>query len=82
MSLTDRILQIAELVMLLLCLIATEIYSMRVKNVEKQLMAESSALRYEMGESEERCRRLSYTCVDIVNQIVLQKGAEYGEQGN
>ena len=79
MSLTDRILQIAELLLLCLCLIVTEIYCMRVKNLENEIRAESSALRYEMGESEERCRRLSYTCIDLVNHIYIE-GGNYGER--
>lgn len=78
MSLTDRILQLVELVILCLCLICTEIYSMRAKNVERELKAEVSALRYELEESEKRCRRLSYTCIDVVNRKILERG-NYGE---
>ena len=78
MSLIDRVLQIIELVLLCLCLIATEFYSLRVRNFEKQLKAESSALRYEMKESEEKCRRIFYTCIDVVNRKILE-GADYGE---
>lgn len=78
MSLTDRILQLVSLVLLALCLIVTEVYSMRAKNIEKELKAEVSALRYELGESEERCRRLSYTCIDVVNRKILERG-NYGE---
>lgn len=78
MSLTDRILQLVSLVLLTLCLIVTEVYSMRAKNVERELKAEVSALRYELGESEERCRRLSYTCIDVVNRKILE-GGQYGE---
>ena len=78
MSLTDRILQLVSLVLLTLCLIVTEVYSMRAKNIEKELKAEVSALRYELGESEERCRRLSYTCIDVVNRKILERG-NYGE---
>ena len=78
MSLTDRILQLVSLVLLTLCLIVTEVYSMRAKNIERELKAEVSALRYELGESEERCRRLSYTCIDVVNRKILE-GGQYGE---
>ena len=79
MSLTDRLLQIANLILLALCLIALEFYSCRVKNLENEIRAESSALRYEMVESEERCRRLSYTCIDLVNHIYTE-GGNYGER--
>jgi hypothetical protein len=51
---------------------------MRAKNIERELKAEVSALRYELGESEERCRRLSYTCIDVVNRKILERG-NYGE---
>ena len=78
MSLTDRILQLVSLVLLTLCLIVTEVYSMRAKNVERELKAEVSALRYELEESEKRCRRLSYTCIDVVNRKILE-GGQYGE---
>lgn len=78
MSLTDRILQLVSLVLLTLCLIVTEVYSMRAKNVERELKAEVSALRYELEESEKRCRRLSYTCIDVVNRKILERG-NYGE---
>lgn len=78
MSLTDRIIQLVSLVLLALCLIVTEVYSMRAKNVERELKAEVSALRYELGESEKRCRRLSYTCIDVVNRKILERG-NYGE---
>lgn len=78
MSLTDRILQLVSLVLLTLCLIATEVYSMRAKNIERELKAEVSALRYELEESEKRCRRLSYTCIDVVNRKILERG-NYGE---
>ena len=78
MSLTDRIIQLVSLVLLALCLIVTEVYSMRAKNIERELKAEVSALRYELGESEERCRRLSYTCIDVVNRKILE-GGQYGE---
>lgn len=78
MSLTDRILQLVSLVLLTLCLIVTEVYSIRAKNIERELKAEVSALRYELGESEERCRRLSYTCIDVVNRKILERG-NYGE---
>lgn len=79
MSLSDRILQLVELVLLCICLILVEVYSMRTKNLEKKLNAESSALRYEVKESEERCKRLSYTCIDVVNRKILE-GVQYGEQ--
>lgn len=78
MSLTDRILQLVSLVLLALCLIVTEVYSMKAKNVERELKAEISALRYELEESEKRCRRLSYTCIDVVNRKILERG-NYGE---
>lgn len=78
MSLTDRILQLVSLVLLALCLIVTEVYSMRAKNIERELKAEVSALRYELEESEKRCRRLSYTCIDVVNRKILERG-NYGE---
>lgn len=78
MSLTDRLLQLISLILLVLCLITTEIYSIRTKNVEMKLKEEVSALRYELGESEERCRRLSYTCIDVVNRKILERG-NYGE---
>lgn len=79
MSLTDRILQIVELVLLALCLITTEIYSMRAKNLERKFEAESSVLKYEMKESEDKCRRIYYTCIDVVNRKILE-GADYGEE--
>lgn len=79
MSTFDRVMQLVEMTLLLICLIATEIYSMRVKNLENEVRAEVSAMRYEVRESEERCRRLSYTCVDIVNRKILE-GGNYGEQ--
>ncbi|MBO7735448.1 MAG: hypothetical protein J6S67_22985 [Methanobrevibacter sp.] len=75
---TDRIIQLVSLVLLTLCLIITEVYSMRAKNVERELKAEVSALRYELEESEKRCRRLSYTCIDVVNRKILE-GGNYGE---
>lgn len=78
MSLTDRVLQLATLVILCITLVVTEIYSLRVKNLERMLKAESSALRYEVKETEERCRRLSYTCIDVVNRKILE-GGNYGE---
>lgn len=71
--------QLVEMALLLICLIATEIYSMRVKNLENEVRAEVSAMKYEVRESEERCRRLSYTCVDVVNRKILE-GGNYGEQ--
>lgn len=79
MSALDRVLQLIELALLLICLIATEIYSMRVKNLENEIRTELSAMRYETRESEERCRRLSYTCIDVVNRKILE-GGNYGEQ--
>lgn len=78
MSLTDRIIQLVSLILLTLCLIITEVYSMRARNVERELKAEVSALRYELEESEKRCRRLSYTCIDVVNRKILE-GGNYGE---
>ena len=79
MSTFDRVMQLVEMTLLLICLIATEIYSMRVKNLENEVRAEISAMRYEVREYEERCRRLSYTCIDIVNRKILE-GGNYGEQ--
>lgn len=79
MSTFDRVMQLVEMALLLICLIATEIYSMRVKNLENEVRAEVSAMKYEMRESEERCRRLSYTCIDVVNRKILE-GGNYGEQ--
>lgn len=79
MSTSDRVLQLVELALLTLCLIVTEIYSMKVKNLERQFRAEKSALEYELKESEERCRRLSYTCIDVVNRKILE-GGYYGEE--
>lgn len=79
MSTFDRVMQLVEMALLLICLIATEIYSMRVKNLENEVRAEVSAMKYEVRECEERCRRLSYTCVDIVNRKILE-GGNYGEQ--
>lgn len=74
MNITDRILQIIELLLLCLCLAVTEIHSMKVNNLEKELRAETSALRYEVGESEGRCRRLTDTCIDIVNRKIYEGG--------
>lgn len=79
MSTFDRVMQLVEMALLLICLIATEIYSMRVKNLENEVRAEVSAMKYEVRESEERCRRLSYTCIDVVNRKILE-GGNYGEQ--
>lgn len=76
MSLTDRILQLLELVLLCLCFITTAIYSMRVKNLENEVRAEMAALRLENEESVERCRRISYTCIDIMNSN-LWEGEDY-----
>lgn len=72
MSLTDRIIQLVELILLCLCFIGSAIYSMRVKNLEKRLEAESAALQYEVKECEERCKRMTYTCIDILNQKILE----------
>lgn len=79
MSTFDRVMQLVEMALLLICLIATEIYSMRVKNLENEVRVEVSAMKYEVRESEERCRRLSYTCIDVVNRKILE-GGNYGEQ--
>ena len=76
MSLTDKLLHLAELVVLCLCIILMGINSMKAKNRESELNAEISALRYEVKESEERCKRLSYTCIDVVNRKILE-GADY-----
>ena len=67
MSLTDKILHLAELCLLLLCLVTTAIYSMRVKNLENEVRAEMAALRLESKECVEQCKRISYTCIDIMN---------------
>lgn len=74
MSVGDRVLQLVELLLLCLCLVIAEVESMRSKNLEKQFIAETSALRYELKECEERCRRLSYTCIDVVNRKILEGG--------
>lgn len=79
MSTFDRVMQLVEMALLLICLIATEIYSMRVKNLENEVRAEVSAMKHEVRECEERCRRLSYTCIDVVNRKILE-GGNYGEQ--
>lgn len=67
MSLTDKILHLAELCLLLLCLVTTAIYSMRVKNLENEVRAEMAVLRQESKECVEQCKRISYTCIDMVN---------------
>lgn len=67
MSLTDKILHLAELCLLLLCLVTTAIYGMRVKNLENEVLAEMAALRLESKECVEQCKRISYTCIDMVN---------------
>jgi hypothetical protein len=74
MSIADRILQLVELLLLCLCLIVTEIHDIKVGNLEKELKARTDALRYEVGESEERCRRLTDTCIDIVNRKIYEGG--------
>ena len=53
MSLTDRIIQLVELILLCLCFVGSAIYSMRVKNLERRLEAESAALKYEVKECED-----------------------------
>lgn len=74
MSTFDRVLQIAELALLCICLIVTEIHSMKAKNLENEIKADNAALRYEVRESEERCKRLSYTCIDVVNRKIIEGG--------
>lgn len=68
MSLSDRLIQLATLILLLLSLVATGIYSMRVRNLESMLKAEVSAIRHENNESVEQCKRISLTCIDIMNK--------------
>ena len=67
MSLSDRILQLVILFLLLMSLITTGIYSMRVRNLENELRAEIAAVRVSNKESVEQCKRISYTCIDIMN---------------
>ena len=77
MTTKDRVLQLVELALLCLCLIILQLFSIKAKNLENELRAENAALRYEVRESEERCRRLSYTCIDMVNRKILE-GENYG----
>lgn len=77
MSLSDRIIQLATLILLLLCLITTCIYSMRVRNLENEVRAEMAALRLANRESVEQCKRISYTCIDIMNSNLWE-----GEQND
>lgn len=72
-----KILHVIEVVLLVFLITVVEINCMRLKNVEKELRAETEALRYELKETEERCRRLSYTCIDVVNRKILEKGCDY-----
>ena len=68
MSLSDRVIQLVTLILLLLSLLATEVYSIRVRNLEGVLKEEIAALRHENTESVEQCRRITLTCIDIMNK--------------
>ena len=68
MSLSDRLIQLATLILLLLSLIVTGVYSMRVRNLEGVLKEEIAALRHENNESVEQCKRITLTCIDIMNK--------------
>jgi hypothetical protein len=74
MNTSDRVLQLVELLLLCLCLVMTEIHSMKVSNMEKELKTQTDALRHEVRESEGRCRRLTNTCIDIVNRKIYEGG--------
>lgn len=76
MTLTDRILQLLTLVLLLLSLVVTGIYSMKVKNLENEVRSEMAIMRSSNKESVEQCRRISYTCIDIMNKN-LWEGEDY-----
>lgn len=79
MSLSDRVIQLATLVILLLSLITTWVYSMKVRNLETKVKVEMAALRHENKESVEQCKRISYTCIDIMNNN-LWEGGKYGTE--
>lgn len=76
MSLSDRILQLITLVLLLISLIVTEIYSIRVRNLENEVRAELTASRLANKESVEQCKRITFTCIDVLNKN-LWEGEEY-----
>jgi len=76
LSLSDRILQLITLVLLLICLIVTEIYSLRVRNLENEVRAEMAASRLANKESVEQCKRITFTCIDVLNKN-LWEGNEY-----
>ena len=76
MSLSDRLIQLATLILLLLSLAVTCIYSMRVRNLEGVLKEEIAALRHENNESVEQCKRITLTCIDIMNKS-LWEGENY-----
>lgn len=68
MSLSDRIIQLATLILLLISLVMTELYIARVRNLENDLKEQMAALRYENNESVEQCKRITLTCIDIMNK--------------
>lgn len=72
-----KALQVFTIAILMFLIVVVEINCIRLKNIEKELKDETSALRYELKETEERCRRLSYTCIDVVNNKILEKGCDY-----
>ena len=74
MSLSDRVIQLATLVILLLSLITTWVYSMKVRNLENEVKVEMAALRHENKESVEQCKRISYTCIDVMNSNLWEGG--------
>ena len=74
MSLSDRLIQLATLILLLLCLVTTGIYNMRVRNLEGVLKEEIAALRHENNESVEQCKRITLTCIDIMNKNLWEEG--------
>lgn len=76
MSLSDRVIQLATLLLLLLSLVVTGIYSMRTKNLENEVRAEMAALRLANRESVEQCKRISYTCIDIMNNNLWEGETE------
>lgn len=77
MSLSDRIIQLVTLTLLLLSLIVTGIYSMKVRNLEWVLKEEVAALRHESKESVEQCKRISLTCIDIMNKNLWEGETDY-----
>lgn len=68
MSLSDRLIQLVTLALLLISLVMTGIYSMRVRNLENDLKEQMAALRHENNESVEQCKRITLTCIDIMNK--------------